>query len=429
MPDLVAANPVKTCCIGRGTEVAMGTDMHRKVAVVAVLSASVLALLAALPREAEACGGCFAPPDEVTTVDSHRMVISLGMEETVLWDQIVYSGDPEDFVWVLPVPSEEVAIELADEDFFTWLDAGTAPRIQPLSPPPQTFCGGGGSVGCGAVADGSGGAASPEDGVTVYDQSVVGPYETVTIGAENPDALLTWLNDNGYAIPQTTIATLDHYIALESVFVVLRLQPGQGVQAMQPVRIRYPGYMNTFPLKMVVVGAKGVLDLALWVIAEQRYEARNYGTLRIDEDDLAWDWADNTSNYRQVFEDTVEQGGNRAWVVEYAGALDQLALSADVEPGDLEAARNDIPYPYLTRLRTRILVEHIDEDLQLAPSADSTDISNFYLAPNDLNRPADVECEDDAGCTAGVGGGLAGASGLALFMIAGLAVVLRRRRG
>lgn len=401
--------------------------MNRPLAVIAIVSASALALVAALPREAEACGGCFAPAEEVTTVDSHRMVISLGMEETILWDQIVYSGDPADFVWVLPVPSEEVSIELADEDFFTWLDTGTAPRVQPLSPPPQLFCGGGGGVGCGAADSASGGGEVPEDGVTVYDQSVVGPYETVTIGAENPDALLTWLNDSGYAIPQTTIATLDHYIELESVFVVLRLQPGEGVQAMQPVRIRYPGYMSTFPLKMVVVGAKGVLDLALWVISEQRYEARNYGTLRIDEDDLTWDWATSTSNYPQVFEDTIEQGGNRAWVVEYAGALDQLPQSLEVPAEDLATARNDIAYPYLTRLRTRVLVEHLDEDLQLAPSADASDVASLLFAPTDLNYP-EVVCEDDGGCTVGLGGGAAGAGGVALAMVGGLLLVLRRRR-
>ena len=57
--------------------------------------------------KAEACGGCFAPPETVTELDSHRMVVALSPTQTTLWDQIQYQGNPSEFVWVLPVPSEQ----------------------------------------------------------------------------------------------------------------------------------------------------------------------------------------------------------------------------------------------------------------------------------------------------------------------------------
>src|SRR5688572_18051467 len=104
--------------------------MATRVPSVCLALASMLALV---PRIADACGGCFSPPgpDKVTTVESHRMVIALGTERTVLWDQITYSGNPDDFVWVLPVPSPDALVELADPAFFDLIDTHTAPILIP----------------------------------------------------------------------------------------------------------------------------------------------------------------------------------------------------------------------------------------------------------------------------------------------------------
>jgi hypothetical protein len=224
------------------------------------------------------------------------MVIALSVTETILWDQIRYSGSPEDFVWVLPVPSAKAQIELADPAFFDEIDVQTAPRIQPADPltPCNFGAGCGGGAGDAAAATGEVDAPfMPEEEVTVYAEDTIGPYETVTIGSEDADALRTWLVDHGYQVAPETEPVIAHYIGLGSVFVVLRLAPGVGVQAMQPVRVRYPGYMGQFPLKMVTVGARGVLALSLWVIGEQRYEARNYSTVTIEPGSLVWDWDAN----------------------------------------------------------------------------------------------------------------------------------------
>ncbi len=394
----------------------------RSLQIAFVSGLSLAATLLYPENPARACGGCLSPTEQVTTVDSHRMVISLGLEETILWDQFIYSGSPEDFVWVLPVPSPEVVVELAEAEFFDELDGQTAPLVQPLSLPPVAFCPQGG-IGCGAADAAADNGQSPTDGVTVYDQGVVGPYETATIGAEDPNAIYDWLDGNGYAITEEAIPALEHYIALGNAFVALRLSSGQDVQAMQPVRVRYPNFMGIFPLEMVVVGASGVLDMSLWIVAEQRYEARNYGTIAINEAELAWDWESNTSNYNQVFEDTVERAGNRAWVVEYAGALDNLALGGFA---DTELARNGHAFPYLTRLRTRMLVEHIDQDIELSPSANSSDVDNFHFAPIDLNRPPDAECDDGVYCQVGTDSGRS-AGLLGGLMMLGVFLVLRRR--
>ena len=404
------------------------------------LAAGFAALVAAEHR-ADACGGCLGLQDTVSAVESHRMVISIGLEETILWDQIIYSGSPEDFVWILPVPGDDVKVELASNEFFTLIDSATAPRVSPASPPPRTWCAGddsygngGGcvSVGCGGddaydSAGSDGGAGEdPYDGVDVIDEDVVGPYETVLIGADEPGALYAWLNDHGYPVDAAYVPTLDSYIMRGSRFVVLRLAPGQGVQAMEPVRIRYPGAMATFPLEMVVVGAKGRLDLSLWVVSEQRYAPMNYTTRPLDLSELSWDWFRSRSNYDDAFEATMFNAGGRVWVAEYADAL-RSAVSWSDDP-DFAIAAASQPYPYLTRLRTRMIVEYLNEDLQLGPSADAGWIGTQLFAPNDVNKPPDVQCSRAPSVAFGVSRGARGFLLMTLIMIAGVAFVTRRKR-
>jgi hypothetical protein len=384
----------------------------RAVASLAAGAATALAVAAATPRPAEACGGCFGPTDTVTNVDSHRMVIALSAQKTILWDQIRYSGNPADFVWVLPVPSPETEIALAAGSFFDELDGQTAPLIQGPSPPlcPGSDVGSSGGIGCGAMAadsagddDGAGAldAGVIEPPVTIYETEVVGPYETVIIGSENPKALHEWLVEHGYNVPEATLPVIQHYVALGSVFVVLRLAPGQGVEAMQPVRVTYPGYMATFPLKMVTVGASGALELSLWVFAEQRFESGNYPTVEIDQNDLVWDFAAGRSNYREIFDATIDQAGGRGWIAEQAASLDSLFLWSEDSQLELDAIRAIIPYPFETRLRTRMLVDHIVDDLELRPSAESWGVDSRINVFQSVNAPTcavdDAEPEPDQG--------------------------------
>ena len=420
--------------------------MRRLAITVSLTAAAAATALLAAPERAEACGGCLSPAEAVTTVDSHRMVVALGVEETILWDQILYSGDPEDFVWVLPVTGPDVTIELADPAFFDWVDSASSPVVQPANPI-RTFCGGGGGsggFGCGDAAFDSGAAddEGPSDKVTVNNRETVGPYETVTITSEDPMALYEWLQENGYQVTADARPAIDHYVGAGFSFVALRLAPGEGVSAMQPIRVRYPSFMGTFPLKMVVVGAKGVLDLSLWVIAEQRYEVFNYGTVEVDPARLQWDWETNTSNYNEVFEQTAEESGNRAWIVEHATFLSELGWSNPVfEPAppeamaDLQLANQLVSNAFITRLRTKVRVDHVDEDMVLAPSADSSQRIGALFAQQEINRPPEPECAtnnngfgDDDGGVACRSGNTHRAGGTMLLFLCAIAFAFRRRR-
>jgi hypothetical protein len=267
-----------------------------------------------LEGDARACGGCFPPPRESTVVTDHRMAFTISPTQTVLWDQIQYAGDPSEFAWVLPVkPGTEV--ELSRDAWIGALDASTQPQIQGPAPTsrPSTGCG------CGSFAsatayDSAGGGAP----VQVVEQKVVGPYETVTLRSTDPNALDTWLTSHGFAISDTIKPTVDAYVSEGFDFIALRLQPGQGVRAMQPVRVVAPGADPSLPLRMVAAGVGSQVGLTLFVIGEGRYEAQNFPNATVDDSRLVWDSTQNRSNYQDLVEALMGSNGGRTWVTEYA---------------------------------------------------------------------------------------------------------------
>lgn len=277
--------------------------------------------------EAEACGGCFVVPSETesTIVDAHRMALSISTTQTVLWDQIEYQGDPEDFAWVLPIKQGAV-LELADPAWLDVLDAATTTTVRS----PDLFCSNGqrgrssgcSGFGCGAssTAASAGGVPNqaPDDPVTVVSQSTVGPYDTVTLSTDTPGALNDWLSQNGYAVDPSVEPVIDAYVAEGFDFIALRLSPGQGVRSMRPVRVVTPGASPALPLRMVAAGTGAVTDVTLFVIAEGRWQAQSFPNAVIGADQLTWNFASSSSDYASVRAAALEGGGAPAWLTSFA---------------------------------------------------------------------------------------------------------------
>jgi hypothetical protein len=281
-----------------------------------VVAIACTALLA--PRPAHACGGCFSVPvqRQVTVVTGHRMAFSVSPKQSVLWDQIVYSGSPQDFAWVLPVHAG-ATIELSHDEFFAALDALTSPVITGPSP----ACGGGGGFACGASSAGnalSAGESNRGNGVQVISQGVVGPYDTVTVRSSNPNALYAWLVANQYDIPSNVRPVIDAYVTEHFDFIALRLSPGQGVQAMKPVRVVTPGAGLSLPLRMVAAGVGANVGITLYVISDGRYQAHNFSNGVVDDSKLVWLHAQNQSNYQTLAEQVMQGNGGRTWLTEFA---------------------------------------------------------------------------------------------------------------
>lgn len=265
-------------------------------------------------RRAEACAGAFVPPAEVSVVTDHRIAFSIAPQQTILWDQMQYSGDPREFAWVLPVKAG-AKIELSNDELFDALDASTRPIVYA----PQEYDNGGCTLNCaGGAAFDDGSAGSAGRGVEILSQSVVGPYEQVTLRSSDDDALVDWLRSNQFFIPTSIEPMLAAYVEEGFDFIALKLRPECGQRAMRPVRVVSPGAIPSLPLRMVAAGVGASVGITLYVISEGKYQPQNFPHLTIPDQRLRWDRGTNKSNYEPLSQELMAQAEGRTWIIEYA---------------------------------------------------------------------------------------------------------------
>jgi Uncharacterized protein conserved in bacteria (DUF2330) len=313
----------------------------------AVLTLS-LAAVAYGERDAVACGGCIPPPPPPNqSVDSvitgERMIFSISKDQTTLYDEITYSGKPSSFAWVLPIKGE-VEVGLSADILFATIDQLTASIVTAPPencPPPPTSCGSysGGGGGCtfggaSAGADfGAGfasedaGAAGGDGGVTVLTQGQVGPYEMVQLKSNDGSALTNWLDKNGYRIAAADGPVIAHYVSEGMDFLALKLIPGEGVSAMQPVRVTTQGASPVLPLRMVGVGTGATTGITLWVVADGRWEPQNFPFFTIESSELSWNWTTDSSNFEALRISKENASNGRAWLVESSLELSQYSVA------------------------------------------------------------------------------------------------------
>jgi MYXO-CTERM domain-containing protein len=446
-------------------------------------------------RDARACGGCFheepRPQQQqaITVVTDHRMIFAVSKDQTTLYDQIRYQGDPEKFAWVLPI-ADTVEVGLSADVMFASLDQITkttlnSPQLPPCPPPP--ICGSGDyQSGCNCIfgfassAPTNEGArnfgedaalAADSGGVQITKQEVVGPYETVQIKASDPMSITDWLAMNKFAIPDDVKPIIAAYQKEGFGFLALKLQPGLNVNAMRPVRVTTKGAGLTLPLRMVAAGTGASVGITLWIVAEGRYEPQNFPFYRISDDDLVWDWATASSNYATLRDSMTKSSNGFAWEIESSldvsrSTLESLVLSGGTGFGGITPAEfdydpvNDPMNPKtaeqvrqedfdtifsgmqtrsarITRIRADLSRAALATDLALTASADQGVLSNVRMVTKDTNRPA---CPTYPPCPPNPNDGGRGGSacntttssaddfGMALFATALVAALLRRRR-
>jgi len=281
-----------------------------------------LTLVAALSfaGESRACGGCFAPTAETSTVEAHRMAFAVSPTRTVLWDQFSYTGNPRDFSWVLPV-KPGAYVEASTDAFFEVLEAYTAAQI---SAPPLNCASSFSDSGCGCAgsADSASAASAggPNRSVEVVHQGTVGPYETVTLRSTDPDALRTWLVQNEYVVPSNIDPVINAYVAEGYDFLALRLSPSQGIQQMTPVRVITPGGDYQLPLRMVAAGVGSFVGISLYVIGAGRYAMPDIAEQTLPLEELEWDWNTSSSNYAALYGQTLTKNGGNSYLTVFARA-------------------------------------------------------------------------------------------------------------
>lgn len=387
-----------------------------------ILFAGVVAVVACLARvtPVSACGGCFHDPTQnPTVVTDHRMILSVSLDQTTLYDQIRYSGSPQSFAWVLPI-SGTATIGLSADVVFDALDSMTHTTITapPLSCSPPPYCP---NQKGGYGADSS--AIAEDAGVQVLKQEVVGPYETVQLASTDPNALSNWLTSHGYSIPSDIQPTIDAYVAAGMDFLALKLVPGASVTSMRPVRVTTQGAAPVLPLRMVAAGTGASVGITLWVVGEGRYEPQNFPSFRIADSEIVWDYSTQSSNYASLRQTYEQQSGDKAWELESSLGLTVPYFTQIVENGgqtypqyDYDAGLDYDPTQTadggteppeqvraddlatlfhginpadvrVTRIRADLARAALSEDLVLQASADQSELTNARYPTKSINKP------------------------------------------
>ncbi len=373
----------------------------------AAATATALALAAApvlVPSSAQACGGLFCMSTPVAQ-NAERILFEINGDGTVTTTvEIRYSGDPDGFSWVVPV-TDTPELTTAPASALVMLDTATVPSITP----PPTKCTNPGMQP--PMAGGVDFAANESDGgVDVEDLPTVGPFDPEVVSSDDAEALIEWLNTNGYLITEEMEPMVADYVAQGMKFLAMKLTPGAGVADIAPIQMTYPATVPTVPIVLTAVSADPEMGILIFVAANERYESSNYTNLTVDHADVQMHPTTGENNYYPLISWMLDGVGGKGMVTEYASpSSDTMGLvnNSFIGVDDFEESVAFLQSvlqrrSYMTRLYTRASGPDMDIDPAFQATADGDigriiDLSDrpaVEICANDPMETMDVPCGD-----------------------------------
>ncbi len=114
--------------------------------------------------------------------------------------------------------------------------------------------------------------------VTELASQRVGAFDTKTIAAKTPNALLDWLRDNQFAVPTNAEPVVADYVKRGWVFVAAKLHrddAAAATNAIHPLSFTFRTEQPVYPLRLTGVG-NGPLRVELYVFGNERAEADHF---------------------------------------------------------------------------------------------------------------------------------------------------------
>lgn len=338
------------------------------------IGVALVALAAILPSPASACGGFFCSTSPVDQ-SSERIVYAQDEDGTLTMAvEVSYAGFDDDFAWIVPVPVPP-EISLGTTALFDALEDATEPtwvyeeRVEGRCRDyPACVYRSGGSPLAGSCYEAT--AAEPDyvdtttirdesppppdpviggDGVTVYSERPIGPYETVVLGASSAAQVVDWLSIHGYDVPATALPLLEPYAAAGNVFVALRLSATRADSALRPIVLRSRPPEVCLPIRLTAVASTATLPIRAFFLGRHPVVSRNYSRVEIAMDEPGF-WLDGLS-YDTSVGGAVSEMGGQAFATDYSGrtpVLDGLVL-----PSVADLAGTSDPHAFLAALRDR----------------------------------------------------------------------------
>ena len=245
-------------------------------------------------------------------------------------------------------------------------------------------------------------------GVRVEAEYAVGDYDIAILSAQRSDGLVTYLNQEGYKIPNGAESVLADYIADGMKFFVARVNLDRHAynetQELRPLQIAFRSQKFMLPLQLGKVNSVGTQDMLMMMLVPREYgriEAANYENTRIPSNVAIPVFIRDmfTRFYKRMFDYTAEPNTvytEYAWDMGWCDpcAEDPLNLHELRELGAIwvrSAKTNPSEDVFVTRMHIQYTPETFQRDLEFNVTFDTENFQGRYI----MNNPFDGEltCE------------------------------------
>jgi hypothetical protein len=371
------------------------------------------------------CGFYVAKADAKLYNKASQVAIARSGERTVLTMANDYQGDAKDFAIVVPVPTvlKQEQVHVAEPTILERLDAFSAPRLVEYfdADPCATYD-------RFSANDALPGLAAPSVraefklertkslGVTIEEKFSVGEYDILILGAKESDGLQTWLQENGYKLPQGANQLLKPYIRQKLKFFVAKVNlekfEAGGYARLRPLQIAYASPRFMLPIRLGMMNADTAQDLIVYILSpEGQAEITNYRTVKIPSNTAVPTFVKAEFNdfYKAMFSTAYDRENRNVAFLEYAwdmGGCDpcsaepltpQELKQAGVfwldAPNPTESLRRFVPQTrvFLTRLHVRYTRDKFPEDLMFQTTNNQSQFQGRYVMNHAFT--GEMKCE------------------------------------
>ena len=164
-----------------------------------------------------------------------------------------------------------------------------------------------------------------DGGVTVVEQSSVGPFDFAVLQADAVEPLFDWLQANDYDIPDDVMPFVEPYVEMEGDvhFVAFRLSKDRETGDIQPITLRYDATKPMIPIQLTAIATQPDLGVTVHVLGDARSVPENY--LHVHINDARIDWLSGGSNYDELVTLAMDEAGGQGFTTEYAGESSVMA--------------------------------------------------------------------------------------------------------
>jgi len=174
-------------------------------------------------------------------------------------------------------------------------------------------------------------------GVAELASQRVGVFDTTTLAAKTPEALLDWLRDNHFATPANAGPVIQDYVERGWVFVAAKLHRDDvaaATNSIHPLSFTFHAQRPVYPLRLTGLG-NGPLKLELYVFGDRRAEADHFEVARcaavVFPSESPWRWKETPEQPLPVVHPLLRQWTQGCAVVTKLAAT----LTPDQMQGDV----------------------------------------------------------------------------------------------